>query len=75
MSGLRSRFICEVPSSEGTQADVMLIEPNGDEHPVRCLVRPTQTDLFGDPEILEYLRARYTDQVVYKAALAATLHL
>jgi len=75
MSELRGRFVCDVPSDDGRQADVMIIEPNGDEHLVRCLVRPNQTDIGGNPEILQYLNERYGIQAVYKAALAATLGL
>jgi hypothetical protein len=39
---LHARWVQEVPSAEGLQADIILVEPNGDEHPVRCLVRPDE---------------------------------
>jgi hypothetical protein len=75
MSALRSRFICEVPSPDGRQADVAIIEANGDEHIVRCLIRPNLTEIGGDFEIVQYLNERYGEEAVCRAALAATLGL
>ncbi len=53
----------------------MIIEPNGDEHLMRCIVLPNRTDLECDPEILDYLGTRYGEEAVYRVALAATLGL
>ena len=75
MRELRGRIVKDVPSAEGRQADVMIIEPNGDEHLMRCIVLPNRTDLECDPEILDYLGTRYGEEAVYRVALAATLGL
>lgn len=76
MQGLQARFLRFVPSTEGTQADLMLTEPNGDEHLVRCLCRPSgSTDIgeVGDGETLGYLNDRYGSQVVCALCRHATL--
>ncbi len=73
MNGLSARFIEHVPSSEGSQADVWLIEPNGDEHRIRCLLRGLSTEIAGSPEALTYLHTRYTDQAVCFTAREAVL--
>jgi len=75
VGALRGRYIGELPTVEGRLLAVVLIEPNGDEHPIECLMRQSQTDLAGDPETIEYLKARYGEEEVYKAALAAALGL
>lgn len=47
-------------SSEGTQALVAFIDPNGDESVVRCLCREDMTlDLGAESEVLDYLHGRY----------------
>lgn len=71
MMGLRARLIRHVPSPDGRQADVALIEPNGDEHEVRCLIKPNGTDIGGDREALHYLNEKYGDEEVCLAAQGA----
>ena len=73
MSGLRSRHICDVPCDKGRKADIVLIEPNGDEHGARCLVWESKTEISGQDEILEYLRGRYGDEALVCAVRAAIL--
>lgn len=70
---LRGRFIRFVPSPEGRQADVALVEPNGDEHVVRCLIGVDGTDIGGNRDELVYLNERYGDQTVCLAARSAVL--
>ena len=71
---LHSRVVRLVDSPDGKQADIMLIEPNGDEHPVQCLCKPDGTmDLGGDGEVLAYLNHRYSPAVVGQTARAAIL--
>lgn len=70
---LKARFVRQVPSPDGRQADVVLIEPNGDEHPVRCLMRPTGTEIGGDGESLNYLNEKYGDAEVCLTAQGAVL--
>lgn len=74
MQCLRARLIEHVPSPEGTQADVVLIEPNGDEHTVRCLCRRDgTTELGGDGQMLAFLNHKYGDQSVCSLARQITL--
>ena len=48
---LGARVMRLVDSPDGKQADIMLIEPNGDEHLVRCLCKQDGTmDIGGDGE-------------------------
>ncbi|MFI5384963.1 MAG: hypothetical protein ACHQ50_02485 [Fimbriimonadales bacterium] len=72
---LRGRLIRYVPSPEGRQADVALIEPNGDEHVVRCLLKNggAGTDLGGDDHDLRYLVSRYGEQGVCLTAQGVVL--
>ena len=59
---LHARFIARVPAREGKCVDLVLIEPNGDEHRVTCLCRPDgTTDISeqGDGSMLMYLNDRY----------------
>ena len=51
---LQGRFVQSIGSGDGKQADIMLVEPNGDEHMVRCLVKSLGTEIGGDGEILAY---------------------
>lgn len=62
MSGLGVRFLRNVYSPDGPHAELMLIEPNGDEHKVLCLCRiGGQVDVGedGSGEVLRYLNDRY----------------
>lgn len=70
---LASRFLRWVPSPAGKQGDVLLVEPNGDEHVVRCLVKGLETEIGGDGESLAYLNSRYGDQAVCLAARGAVM--
>ncbi len=71
---LRARVVGLVDSPDGKQADIMLIEPNGDEHLVRCLCKWDGTmDIGGDGEVLAYLNQRYSAEMVGQTARAATL--
>lgn len=71
---LGARVLRLVDSPDGKQADIMLIEPNGDEHLVRCLCKRDGTmDIGGDGEVLAYLNQRYSPEVVGQTARSATL--
>ncbi|MCC7231084.1 MAG: hypothetical protein IT203_11885 [Fimbriimonadaceae bacterium] len=76
MQGLQARFLRFVYSTEGRQADLMLIEPNGDEHLLRCLCRPSgATDIgeVGDGSIVGYLNHRYGAPTVCSLCRQVTL--
>lgn len=74
MIGLRARLLEHVPSPDGTQADILLIEPNGDEHRVRCLCkRDGTTDLGGDGELVTFLNDKYGEKTVWALARQMTL--
>jgi hypothetical protein len=65
---LRGRLIRYVPSPDGVQADIALIEPNGEEYEIRCLCRPTGTEIGGDDYTLRYLNERYSPEAVWRTA-------
>lgn len=71
--GLRARLIRYVPSPDGRQGDVALIEPNGDEHEVRCLIKSDGTEIGGEGESLHYLNEKYGDAEVCLAAQGAVV--
>ena len=76
MQGLQAKFLRLVNSTEGTQADLVLTEPNGDEHLVRCLCHhsgSTEISEVGDGEMLSYLNDRYGGQVVWALCRQVTL--
>lgn len=59
---LHARLVAWLPASEGKKAELVLIEPNGDEHCVTCHCRPDgTTDISeqGDGSMLMYLNDRY----------------
>jgi len=56
---LTGRFSAIVASPRGKQAEVWLVEPNGDEHLVRCLVLSSGVEIGGDGDTLAYLNNRY----------------
>lgn len=57
---LIARLLEPVAFSEGVQADVVLIEPNGDEYLVRCLCRlDGSTEIGGDPGVIALLDDKY----------------
>jgi len=70
---IRARLIEYVPSPDGKQADVALIEPNGDELCVRCLVIGMTAEIGGDGEALRYLFEKYGKRDVALAAQGAVL--
>jgi hypothetical protein len=63
-----------VPSPDGVQADIALIEPNGEEHEVRCLCRENGTEIGGDEYTLLYLNHRYSPDVVSLSASNVVHH-
>ena len=69
---LSGRFLRHVYSEVGTQAEMLLVEPNGDEHWVRCLVRTSGTDVGGDADTLAYLNERYGPEHVCAVARETT---
>lgn len=74
MLSLRARLVCAVPSLEGPQVEMMLIEPNGDEYRILCLCkRDGTTDIGGDPEAMAFLNAKYGSQAVCGLARQVTL--
>ncbi len=76
MCNLRARLLQHVLSSEGPQADIALIEPNGDEYKVRCLCKSDGTTDLGaatNPDMLGYLNGRYGAQTVSGLARSVTL--
>jgi len=76
MGELRAVYLRNVPSPEGEQADLLIIEPNGDEHQVRCLCRTDGgTDLseLGDGKFIPYLADRYGSQVIWALTRQVTL--
>ena len=76
MADLQVRLIRYVDSEEGTQADLLLIEPNGDEHRVRCLCKKDgSTDIGeeGDGQVLAYLNNRYGPVAVCTVSRRATI--
>ena len=76
MNVLRAQLIGYVDSDDGTQADLLLIEPNGDKHRVRCLYkRDCSTDIGeeGDGQALAYLNERYGPEVVCTVSRRATI--
>ena len=76
MSGLRAVLMRHVPSPDGPQADVLLIEPNGEEHQVRCLCKSdgtTDLGVIGDGGRLTYLEDKYGSQVVWALSRQLTL--
>lgn len=74
MNGLRAVLMRHVPSPDGIQADVLLIEPNGDEHRVRCLCKDDgSTDIGGDGEMISFLTDKYGEQTVWALSRQITL--
>lgn len=76
MNGLRAELMRHVPSPDGPQADVLLIEGSGEEHQIRCLCKPdgtTDLGVMGSPEQLVALEERYGPQVICALARQITL--
>ena len=74
MNGLQAKLLGYVPSPDGTQADLLLLEPNGNENRVRCLCkRDGSTDIGGDAERVDYLNTKYGSQTVWTLSRQITL--
>lgn len=74
MNGLRAHLIESQNSSEGLQAELMLVEPNGDEHRVRCLCKADgSTEICGDGESIDYLHEKYGERTVWALSRQTTL--
>lgn len=71
---LNARLVRRLYSPHGRQAELVLIEPNGDEHEVVCLAKENGTDINGVTENLDYLNSRYGTQAVCFAARRATIN-
>ena len=73
MGPLRGELVRKLASDADCEADVDLIEPNGDRHRVRCEIRGEITRLTGDGENIDYLNQRYGEPVVcFTARFAVT---
>jgi len=68
MEELRAEKMRSVPSDRGPQADVLLIEPDGQEHQVRCLCLDggnTEIGVDSSIALFNYLASVYgEDQVL-----------
>lgn len=75
MAGLTAKLVAYVFSPDGPQADIELVEPNGDAHRVRCLCRGEGTELgeIGDGQGIAYLNERYGPAQVCAVARNLTL--
>ena len=58
---LSARAVHRVETSEGVIAEVVVVEPNGDEYVVKCLCRVEGTTVDGEGDALCYLNERYGD--------------
>ena len=74
---LTGRFVENVYSPEGKQCMLLLIEPNGDQYLLRCLVKAggSKTDIADDRygATLTYLIERYGRDQVMETARAITI--
>ena len=74
MSGpLNARAVHRIETSEGVIAEVVVIEPNGDEYVVKCLCREEGTTVDGEGDALSYLNERYGDVVFCTAVRNAAM--
>lgn len=77
MCQLRALLMRHVPSPDGPQADVLLIEADGREHQIRCLCRRDGTTVLGIVDDaggrLAHLEARYGPQVIWALTRQMTL--
>ncbi len=64
MAILRGVLLRAETSEQGFLGEVLLIEPNGDEYPIHCLVKDLGTEISGDAEHLDYLNKRYGEPEV-----------
>lgn len=61
--GLRAFAVRRERTANGLVADVIVVEPNGDEHRVRCICREDGTEIGADGPVVPYLNDRYGDRV------------
>ncbi len=72
MSPLRGRLIKFVYSPDGPAAEVALIEPNGDETIVTCVLQGEKTVIgTTEGEQLQHLNVKYGDKTVCQTARRA----
>lgn len=48
----------------GPMGEVLLLEPNGDSYPFFVKIVGEETEITGDPTVLDYLEDRYSSPVV-----------
>lgn len=60
---LRAFAIRREQTERGLEADVIVVEPNGDVHRISCVCAATGTEIGADGPIVPYLDARYGNQV------------
>jgi hypothetical protein len=70
---LSARALHRIETPEGIMADVIVVEPNGDETVVRCTCRSEGTTVDGEGDALHYLNERYGDVVFCTAVRDAAL--
>lgn len=76
MGTLRAELMRRVPSPQGPQSDVLLVESSGEEHQVRCLCKEdgtTEISVLDGPERLIVLEERYGEQVIWALCRQITL--
>ena len=76
MTGLKAEFMRFVPSPDGPQAELFLVEPDGKELQVRCLIRDNgkiDVGVIGDQREFERLLGIYSPDVVFAIAKHVTL--
>ena len=76
MTGLKAEFMRYVPSPDGPQAELFLVEPDGKELQVRCLIRDNgniDVGVIGDRNEFERILGIYSPGVVYAIAKHVTL--
>jgi len=76
MTGLKGEFMRFVPSNDGVQAELFLIEPTGEELQVRCLCRHNgkiDIGVIGDPQHFERMVKTYSPDVVFGVSRHVTL--
>lgn len=76
MTGLAGEFMRFVPSDDGVQAELFLIEPTGEELQVRCLCRHNgkiDIGVIGDPRHFERMVQIYSTEVVFGLSKHVTL--
>lgn len=70
---LSARAIHRIETAEGVIAEVVVIEPNGDEYVVKCLCRDEGTTVDGEGDALSYLNERYGDVAFCTAVREAAM--